>query len=64
MNAPAPKRAMYFRGTDGGTLCANEAMVIDQANNGYKETNSQKNLRETHCMDKIIKGFQWACQCG
>ena len=33
INAPVPKRKMYFRGTDGGTLCAYVAMVIDQANN-------------------------------
>ena len=33
INAPVPKRRMYFRGTDGGTLCAYDAMVIDQANN-------------------------------
>lgn len=33
INAPVPKRTMYFRGTDGGALSANEAMVIDQANN-------------------------------
>jgi hypothetical protein len=30
INAPVPNRAMYFRGTDGGALSANEAMVIDQ----------------------------------
>ena len=46
MNAPAPNRAMYFRGTDGGALCANEAMVIDQAYNSYNGTKSQKNLRD------------------
>lgn len=33
INAPVPKRRMYFRGTTGGTLSAYDAMVIDQANN-------------------------------
>ncbi len=31
INAPVPKSAMYFRGTDGGASSAYEAMVIDQA---------------------------------
>lgn len=32
INAPVPKRRIYFRGTDGGTFSAYDAMVIDQAN--------------------------------
>ena len=35
INAPVPKRRIYFRGTEGGTLSAYDAMVIDQANNSW-----------------------------
>ena len=33
ISAPVPNRRVYFSGTDGGALSANEAMVIDQTNN-------------------------------
>jgi hypothetical protein len=67
INAPVPKRRMYFRGTDGGTLSAYDAMVIDQANKQLgmvgNHTLSEEAEEWTHCRDRIVKGFRWACQC-
>ena len=70
INAPVPKRRMYFRGTDGGTLSAYDAMVIDQANeqlemvgNHTHITRIEEAAERTHCRDRIAKGFRWACQC-
>jgi len=70
INAPVPKSRMYFRGTGAGALSAYEAIVIDQANNNNSDSwlhwtpphMTRSSRGKTHCRDRIIKRFRWACQ--